>query len=169
MRDLDCHYEPHTKTQKDELIHQLQTLRGEQALMSKENQNYSLLLDIITKSGHVDEIIRRLRRGDPIEAVVGWLGTTEEFTAFVRDQSGLESRSLTDAVKRIESMFKPEEQPSKVATSWTSVTSNGTLIQHLLKQYFLWVHPNVRDFSCCSYYLPTCIAILCRVRLFSAL
>lgn len=77
-------YELHIKKQKDDLLREIESVRAEHSSLQDDHlglkQEYrrfmrmssqqSIILDILTNNGHVDEVIRRLRverTGSPLQ------------------------------------------------------------------------------------------------------
>lgn len=146
---MTCTYEPHTKTQKDDLIHELQTVRAREEYVLKENREYSIILDILTNNGHVDEVIKRLRTGDTPETIVKWLSEVKELSSFIR-RNGQGESSLLSAVQRVENMYagpSGDDHPPISTKQWTTVTTQTKLVRELLDLYFTWIHPHHMLFS----------------------
>ncbi|CAD6578405.1 MAG: hypothetical protein ASARMPRED_008709 [Alectoria sarmentosa] len=167
-RKLECIYEPHTKTHKDDLIKEIENLRQNNASLQNHNREirddaYTLdtdnrnlreeaawqrtILQTIGSNGHDREIISRLRRGDTHQSIAEWLH--HENPDFAR---GLEAptthRRLIDVVKLYEMQGLQEDglsrqspSPSEADIPWTKVTTSHKLIGHLFDLYFTWLHP----------------------------
>ena len=104
--------------------------------------NQSVILDILTNNGHVEEIIGRLREGESQESIALWLQGHPELRQFIASISESD-RHLIGVVSRVESMFEVSIPSASPTTShrWTRVTQSETLIGHLFELYFTWVHP----------------------------
>ena len=81
------------------------------------------------------EIIQRLKRGESHRAIVEWLGrpmtrSTQNLTAASEVQLG---EALEDYRRRLIEDHDP--------CYWITVTSDGSLIHHLIKLYMTWIHP----------------------------
>ncbi|MCJ1353190.1 MAG: hypothetical protein MMC33_003175 [Icmadophila ericetorum] len=163
-RDSTCVYEPHTKTHKDDLLREIETMKAEQAGLQDQHLELqginagleidkkslqhrehvqSVILDILTNNGHDREIIRRLRSGDSLESVAEWLVSQPELHKHIRTLP--ESRQdLVDIVRRVEDLYNAYDPTSPLAEPsyhWTHVTKSTVLVHHLFKLYFTWVHP----------------------------
>ncbi|MCJ1251730.1 hypothetical protein MMC30_008967 [Trapelia coarctata] len=155
-RGLRCIYEPHTKTHKNDLLREIETMRAEHAGLQDEhfvlqestrdlekmNQDQSVILDILTNNGHVDEIISRLRTGESQDSIAQWLQVRPELTPFIGSMPGSE-RSLLAVVSRVEKLYNGSDRSRDPYTprQWTRVTMSPVLIRHLFELYFTWVHP----------------------------
>ncbi|MCJ1437836.1 hypothetical protein MMC27_007223 [Xylographa pallens] len=155
-RNLRCLYEPHTKTHKDDLLREIESMRQEHAGLQDEHSelkettrdleqlqhSQSVILDILTNNGHVEEVIRRLRGGESQESIAVWLQGRPELRQFIASTSESD-RHLIAVVSRVESLFEVFETPSNPTNlhRWTRVTQSETLIRHLFELYFTWVHP----------------------------
>ena len=166
-RKLNCTYEPHAKTHKDDLIREIETLRGDNNSLQGQNkeiaerashlqhQNKDLqeasdwqrtILDTIGSNGHDSEIIMRLRAGESHQSIADWLCQQHPIS---RSLSIIPASqwSLVDVVKNLERLYQEEDglsrtgTPSEVEVQWTKVTSSQILIGHLFDLYFTWVHP----------------------------
>ncbi len=165
-RKLNCAYEPHTKTHKDDLIREIETLRGSNSSLDGQNkelmrvashlkhQNRDLqeasdcqrkILDTIRNNGDDSEILRRLRAGESHQSIAHWLCKQQLSTGLsIVPQS---QRSLVDVVKNLENHYQGEDGlnrtgiPSEAEIQWTKVSASQTLVRHLFDLYFTWVHP----------------------------
>ena len=168
MRKLQCIYEPHTKTHKDDLIKEIEILRQNNADLETHNREirdnaYSLdtdnrylreegawqrtILEAIGRHGHDREVISRLRNGDSHESIAKWL--QEENPDFERSlETPTTPRRLSDVVKLYELQCQQDDglarhssEPPGAEIPWTRVTISHGLISHLFDLYFTWVHP----------------------------
>ena len=80
-------YELHTKTQKGDLLRELNDAKEREKRLRMDVDTNSILLDVIANDGHAEEIIQRLRSGDPRRAVADWLMSIED----IRHSRGLSS------------------------------------------------------------------------------
>lgn len=167
QRKLTCIYEPHTKTHKDDLIREIETLRGDntsllgqnkemaETAMDLENRNKGLqetsdwqkiILDTIGSNGHDREIIRRLRAGESHQSIADWLSQLDTLSRDLQ-QVPVSQRSLIDVVGSIERHYQEDglgninSVDASPSIPWTTVCSSAILIGHLLDLYFAWVHP----------------------------
>ena len=166
-RKLNCAYEPHTKTHKDDLIREIETLRGDNNNLQGEkkemiefasnlkHQNRDLqetsdwqriILDQIGSNGHDREIIMRLRAGDSHQSIAAWLCKQHPISSHLQIIPA-SHRSLVDVVRNLELHYQEEDGLSRTGNAdeveirWTKVSSSQTLIGHLFDLYFTWVHP----------------------------
>ncbi|MCJ1397562.1 hypothetical protein MMC11_000756 [Xylographa trunciseda] len=155
-RNLRCLYEPHTKTHKDDLLREIEYMRQEHAGLQDEHfelkettkdleqqqHNQSVILDILTHNGHVEEVIRRLREGESQESIAQWLQGRPELRQFIASISESD-RHLIAVVSRVESLFEVFEPSSNPIglRRWTRVSQSDALIRHLFELYFTWAHP----------------------------
>ena len=106
----------------------------------------SIILDILTNNGQVDEIIKRLQTKQDFESIAKWLRTKPELQEYA-DRNREAALSHMDVVKRVESLYSRTSQghddrvTHSSAIQWTRVSENQALISHLLELYFLRVHP----------------------------
>lgn len=167
QRKLHCLYEPHTKTHKDDLLREIELLRGDNTSLLGQNKEMAetaigleqrnkglqetsdwqkIILDTIGSNGHDREIIIRLRAGESHQSIADWLSQLETLS---RDLQHIpESRlGLIDVVGKINRRYQNggvdtingvDALPS---IPWTQVSSSEILIGHLLDLYFTWVHP----------------------------
>ena len=111
----------------------------------------SIILDILTNNGQVDEVIERLRTKEDFESIARWLRTKPELREYA-ERNRETDFSLVDVVKRVESLYYRAnlvhaDGISQPAIQWTRVTEKQALIDHLFELYFLWVHPHHMLFS----------------------
>lgn len=166
-RNINCIYEPHTKTHKDDLLREIESLREDNAglqdkkdkleettdnLMQK-NQGLkeasdwmNVILNVLGNDGHDQEIIKRLRSGESHHTIASWLGNQREITSMF-DWIPASQRNLVDVIKRVESKYegaadliRPRDTED-TEWRWTRVTSSQKLIRHLIDLYLTWVHP----------------------------
>ena len=158
-KNLVCVYEPHTKTQKDDLIKEIEGLKSEktdlqETAREKELQNRDLqqssdwmtiILDTIGSNGHDREIIHRLRNGESHQTIADWL--REQLPIASRlDIVPPADRSLISIVKDFETRYQGQSSPLQqslpaIPTAWTKVSSSQSLLRHLFDLYFTWAHP----------------------------
>ena len=167
MRKLECIYEPHTKTHKDDLIRELEVLRGDNTTLQKQNREIEqsaievdsanrglreegawqrIILETIGGNGHDREIIKKLRAGESHQAIADWLVHQNPDLRTAGVESSTE-RDLVDVVKIFEAQcqgadglhrFSPETSSE---LRWTKVCTSQKLVGHLFDLYFTWVHP----------------------------
>lgn len=146
-RGLSCVYEPHTKTQKNDLIKELGKAHEREKSLQDRNNNSALILEIIRADGHVDEVIRKLRDGETHADIVDWLRTLDDVRMHLeRSPSG--SDSMLEVVQRVGRIYaEPDENTleESIAAKWTRVTGNTVLLRHLFDLYFAWYVRNIAE------------------------
>ena len=100
------------------------------------------ILELLSSSGHSEEIKRRLREGDSHHSIAAWLGSEPPIAGNVA-MTEITQRNLVDVVKKVEKYYRgSEERPVREQSfQWTRVTADEQLMRHLLNLYFTWVHP----------------------------
>ena len=166
QRKLQCVYEPHTKTHKDDLIREIEQLRGDNTNLRDHNRtieeiaaesdtmNQSLreeshwqkvILRTIGSNGHNKEIIRRLRAGESHQAIATWLiRENPDFAKIGPEATNV--HNLVNIVKLLEHQYREDDNlsPREVGGPpflWTKFITNEVFIGHLFNLYFTWVHP----------------------------
>lgn len=139
---VDCHYEIHAKTAKEQMIREIQRLRKKNESLVEENDSLGernvwieLIIESLKNDRQGTEIIRRLKRGETHQAIAEWLG--RPLTANTKDLSPSSERQLSEAIESYHRDFIDNHDPRY----WTDVTRDVNLIEHLLKLYFAWIHP----------------------------
>lgn len=166
-RNINCIYEPHTKTHKDDLLREIESLREDNAGLQdkkekleettdnliqknqglKESSEWmTFILNVLANDGHDHEILRRLRGGESHHTIASWLGNQHEVTSML-DWIPASQRNLVDVIKRVESQYegagnliRPRDN-EETEWRWTRVTSSQKLVKHLIDLYLTWVHP----------------------------
>jgi hypothetical protein len=122
----ECIYEVHIKHAKEELVKQIKELMAQEHLTEQ-------ILQALSTGQKVPEVLDRLRNGDTYESIVAWLG-----------RSPTADTALTSPRESQLSVPDPDDDVEMGATAafrWTSVTSDGAVLDHLFQLYFAWVHP----------------------------
>lgn len=159
-RNTTCVYEPHTKTHKDDLLREIEALRGDNAGLHDEKEGLqearddlrlrneglaeasgwmTFILDVLGNDGHDQQIITRLRKGESHQSIASWLGGLHEVTT-VLERMPADQRDLVDVVKRVEGKYQ-DAGGEATGWRWTQVTTNQVLLRHLIDLYLTWVHP----------------------------
>ncbi|RDW58156.1 hypothetical protein BP6252_13567 [Coleophoma cylindrospora] len=125
----DCVYELHIKHVKEELVQQIKDLKAKDHLTDQILQALSNGDD-----EHVPEILERLRNGESYHTIVEWLGRLSAGGDGVFSPRGSQ-HSTVDT-----SDYEMGGTKSSSAR-WTFVTSDPSILDHLLQLYFAWVHP----------------------------
>ena len=158
QRELQCVYESHTKTHKNDLLREIEEMKAEhaglqaatdslqkdKAHLQTRDETQSLILDVLSYNGHDLEIVQKLRAGEEREAVAEWLLGQPNLRKYT-DKLPASQKSLLDLVERVENLYSLKQtsmaKSLQLSHSWTSVTENQALVGHLLHLYFTWVHP----------------------------
>jgi hypothetical protein len=81
------------------------------------------------------EIIRKLKRGESHRSIVEWLG--RPMTRSTQNLSPASDVQLVQAIEDYRRRLIENHDPCY----WTNVTSDGSLITHLISLYMTWIHP----------------------------
>ena len=167
---MTCVYEPHIKTHKDDLIKEIEELRGDKSKLEDRNREASearaglesrnrdlqessdwlnIILETIRKDGHDKEIIARLRNGDSHQDIADWLVEQVQVQKSITITSPSSRSSLLQVVSDLELEYQEEDglfrarrgSSNDPEIMWTQVSQSHTLIGHLFDLYFTWVHP----------------------------
>jgi hypothetical protein len=108
------------------LVKQIKELRAKDHLTEQ-------ILQALSTDEKVPEILDRLKNGEAYETIVEWLG-----------RSTIDDYETMSPRESQHSTFEPEDHemsglPSSF--SWTSVSSENAVLDHLFQLYFAWVHP----------------------------
>ncbi|KAL8849327.1 MAG: hypothetical protein Q9221_005678 [Calogaya cf. arnoldii] len=166
-RRLECRYEPHTKTRKELLLQEIANLKRDNTRLKHLNQEVvhdaddlreqhqglqdlhdwqQLILDILGRDGHDQDIIKRLRAGENSKSIARWLCEQESISSQLHVVPPNE-RGLLDIVGAFEHHYRREDglghdkRSDTMRLRWTEVTASQTLLGHLFDLYFTWVHP----------------------------
>ncbi|KAL8904054.1 MAG: hypothetical protein Q9207_003515 [Kuettlingeria erythrocarpa] len=167
LRNLNCHYEPHSKTHKESLLREIASLRKDNTRLRAVNEEVSntagdlkqkneglrliegwqrIILETIGQNGHDREIIKKLRSGETTHSIADWLCEQNP----IQHQMHVVppgDRSLLDIVDAFEEQLRREDGRGREKDSdtshwgWTTVSLSQTLLGHLFDLYFTWVHP----------------------------
>lgn len=118
----------HIKHAKEELIRQIKELKTKEGLMEQ-------ILQSLTLDDKLTDTVDRLKQGDSYESIVDWLGRNPK-----------EAEGETSPRISLTSAYERESDHEMAGTSvtpftWTSVISDGAVLDHLFQLYFTWVHP----------------------------
>lgn len=166
---MDCIYEPHVKTHKDDLIREIEELRGDKSRLEDRNREatkaqaglesrnrdlqetsdwLNIILETIRQNGHDKEIISRLRGGESHQKIADWLTEQVQVQKSI-DIAPPPGQGLLEVVSGFEKEYQQEDGLLRAERSrsnepeivWTHVSQSHTLIGHLFDLYFTWVHP----------------------------
>ena len=137
----DCHYEPHAKTAKEQMVREIQRLQRKNESLEEEKDNlgekndwFERIMSSLNQDGQVTEIIRRLKQGETHQAIAEWLG--RPLTA-ATNLSPISERQLSEAIEEYHRGLVDNQDPR----FWTDVTMDPDLIAHLIALYLTWIHP----------------------------
>lgn len=108
-------------------------LEEEKGNLAVENHWFESIMVSLKEDGQFVEILHRLKRGESHKNVAEWLGRP----VVQEDLSPTSELNLSDAIEQYHRNFVDKKDPRY----WTSVTTEVSLIEHLLTLYFTWVHP----------------------------
>ena len=105
-------------------------------------QVQSIILEILTNNGHVEEVIKRLRGGESQASIAKWLQGHPELKHHLASIPGSQGELLA-VVERVEKLYTGSDKTADAEElyQWTQVTTSPILIRHLFELYFTWVHP----------------------------
>ncbi|KUJ10509.1 uncharacterized protein LY89DRAFT_596406 [Mollisia scopiformis] len=126
LETSDCIYEIHIKHAKEELVKQIKELKAKDHLSEQ-------ILQALSTDEKVSDILERLKKGETYESIVEWLGRSP-----VDD---LETLSPRESQHSTFDASDHEMGGVPGTTTWTTVTANQAVMDHLLQLYFAWVHP----------------------------
>lgn len=163
-------YEPHIKTHKNDLIKEIEELRGDKSKLEDRNREESkaraglesrnrvlqensewlnIILETIRTDGHDKEIVARLRNGDSHQDIADWLVEEVQVQKSISITSPSSRSSLLQVVSDLEHEYQEENglfrtrrgSSNDPEIMWTQVSQSHSLIGHLFDLYFTWVHP----------------------------
>ncbi|QSZ31836.1 hypothetical protein DSL72_001405 [Monilinia vaccinii-corymbosi] len=121
FRQEECAYEPHTKNAKKTLVNDL---KESHAIKHSAEKIFEYLASN-TENEH--EILERIKNKDSIKSIAGWLESI--------DSNGESQPSIYG------SSDHEKDGDQLKDFSWTTVTHDTEIIDHLMTLYFTWVHP----------------------------
>ena len=165
---MTCIYEPHIKTHKDDLIKEIEELRGDKSKLEDQNREaneaqaglesrnrdlqetsdwLNIILETIRQNGHDKEIVARLRAGESPQAIADWLIEQVQVQKSIKIEPP--RQGLLDVVYHFERDYQEADGLFRAKRSrstepgivWTKVSQSHTLVGHLFDLYFTWVHP----------------------------
>lgn len=117
----DCVYEPHTKNAKMTLVKDLKESHAFKHMAEK-------IFERLADSPETEQgILERIKKKDTVTNIAHWLDSMNE---------NVESQPSTFGGSDAE----VEGEPPR-GVSWTNVTGDAKVIDHLIALYFTWVHP----------------------------
>lgn len=164
---MECIYEPHTKTHKDDLIREIGVLREDNTTLQNRNREIEqsaskvdslnqglreegawqrIILQTIGSNGHDREIIKKLRAGESHQSIADWLVHRNPDLGTLGAKSSTH-RELVDVVKIFEAQCQGDDGLERFSPEtsselrWTKVCTSQKLVGHLFDLYFTWVHP----------------------------
>lgn len=105
---------------------EIKELREEKHVMER-------IFEALSNDEKIPELLERLRRSEPYESIVEWLGRSP--------MQDFDTLSPRDHHSTFEGSDHEMDGVSSTSFRWTIVTSNQAVLNHLLQLYFAWVHP----------------------------
>ncbi|MCJ1389446.1 hypothetical protein MMC18_002303 [Xylographa bjoerkii] len=134
----ECRYDLHIKTQKQEMIHKIHQLESSYSYIEQ-------IIRALSSDENGEDIINRLRNGQSYQSVAESLGQSPLGSlSGLGNLSPTSQRNFTMAINDYDKDATRERGMNTGPFSggeWTTVTTDHTLINHLLTLYFTWVHP----------------------------
>ncbi|KAI1007995.1 hypothetical protein K3495_g235 [Podosphaera aphanis] len=122
-----CRYQAHSKNTKEELVKQIKELQEKQHLTEQ-------ILQALRKEEKQTGIIQRLQNGEKYYKIVDWLGRPR-----LSDAEPFFSGNAQNFPQELARENRKGFMSSR--NSWTSVTTDKIILDHLFQLYFAWVHP----------------------------
>ncbi len=114
--------------------------------LKEKNTWIEQILAALVSNGHGSEVANRLRSGESYRTIAHSLGADAD----IPDLSPNSEQRLSEALMDYD-MDSSGERDSETGLihgrDWTGVTSNESLVDHLVALYFTWVHPVHMVFS----------------------
>ncbi|KAI9879267.1 MAG: hypothetical protein M1830_009068 [Pleopsidium flavum] len=138
-----CRYEVHVNTAKEEMVREIRDLR-------EKNDWVERILRALRSDKASKEVIDCLRQGESYQSIAE--GLRQGILADVLSGSPTAGRQLSEAFVDFEMNAASDQSLGagmylKDGTRWTNVTTDDTLVDHLLALYFTWLHPVHMVFS----------------------
>lgn len=105
---------------------EIKELREEKHIMER-------ILEALSNEEKVPEVLDRLRKSEPYERIVEWLGRSP--------MQDFETVSPRDHHSAFGGSDHEMDGVTSTSFRWTAVTSNHAALNHLLQLYFAWIHP----------------------------
>lgn len=130
-------------TAKEEMVREIADLR-------EKNDWVERILRALRSDEAGKDIIDRLRRGESYQSIAGKL--RQGSLADILDESPTAERQLSEAFMDFEMNAASDGSLGadlylEDGNRWTNVTTDDTLVDHLLALYFTWLHPVHMVFS----------------------
>jgi hypothetical protein len=120
-------------------IHRLQkeneSLGEQNGSLGEKNDWIEQIMRSLKNDDRGTEIIRRLKRGESHRSIVEWLG--RPMTRSTQDLTPSSDSQLVQALEDYHRNLIENHDPCY----WTNVTSDRSLIEHLISLYLTWIHP----------------------------
>ena len=110
--------------------------------LQQKNDFIESIFRALTSGGIGPQVLDRLRSGESYQAIADSLG--EAPLSDLPVLSPTSERALSKALKEYDLDAARERDPDSGIIdreNWTNVTSDKTVVEHLLTLYFTWVHP----------------------------
>ena len=128
-------------TAKQDMVQKIKDLQ-------QENDFIESIFRALTSGGVGPQVLDRLRNGESYQSIADSLG--EAPLSNLPSLSPNSERALSKALKDYDLDAARERDPDSGLIErkhWTNVTSDSTVVEHLLTLYFTWVHPMHMLFS----------------------
>ncbi|KAI9839201.1 MAG: hypothetical protein M1819_003194 [Sarea resinae] len=124
----------------EDLEEENQDLRGRNELYRLKDDRVEFIFNAFRSHADGEEILNRLKSGHSYDEIAQWLGGPP--VPQISRLSPISDQKLAEVVRRFhEASDIDPRQGDRDIHRWTSVTSEGPLVRHLLALYFSWVHP----------------------------
>ncbi|MCJ1401592.1 hypothetical protein MMC11_004808 [Xylographa trunciseda] len=134
----ECRYDLHIKTQKQDMIQKIHQLQNDYSCVEQ-------IIRALSTGEKGEDIINRLRNGQSYQSIAESLGSSPPGSlAAIAELSPSGQRNFSMAINDYDKDVIMERRTSAgpvKEVAWTTITSDQTLISHLLTLYFTWVHP----------------------------
>ena len=114
-----------------------ESLEEEKDTLDEKNSWVEQIVQSIKDDDQGPEIISRLKRGQPHQAIAAWLRQPSEDGESKQGLSERTRSQLSQAIEQYHKSLVENHDPR----FWTSTTQDPQLIEHLIKLYLTWIHP----------------------------
>lgn len=118
-------YEVHVKHAKEQLVREIQDFRAKEKLVT-------IFLKALQSKDQTPNLLRALRSGEAMESIVERLAGA---------QPGKMENGASPATSHISAYATSEAKDHYFQHFWTGVTNDSSVVEHLFRLYFSWVHP----------------------------
>ncbi|KAM0609252.1 hypothetical protein ACHAP1_002345 [Verticillium nonalfalfae] len=148
QKDIECVYEIPVRQSKENLRTEIEQLRYRQR---SSDQVFAALV----RPDAWEEVLKRLRSGQSVEAISDWLGVAlppggSNKVGYWGDSLGGEHvETSVMSYRGLDQVLAPLEAPKMKApaSTWSNISTDIVLVQHLLALYFCWEYPTFASLS----------------------